>query len=112
MAEEMRPASPRQAPDPAHSYERSDPDREAGMGDLDQERHTPTNRPDDSGDTVRNKSQPDRQLNAHETLDARATERADRGPDHSMMEEEPLDDAPTNIHDPRQKRQPRTGGKG
>lgn len=35
-------------------------------------------------------------------------------PDHSMFEEEPdgWDMAPTDIHDPRQQRHPRTEGKG
>ena len=34
MAEQMRPSSPQQAPNPAHSYERSDPNRESGMGRM------------------------------------------------------------------------------
>src|ERR1700744_3973832 len=34
MAEQMRPASNKDAPDPSNSYERSHPEREAGMGKL------------------------------------------------------------------------------
>ena len=34
-AEENRPASPQQAPDPSDNYERSHPEHEAGMGRLD-----------------------------------------------------------------------------
>jgi len=113
MAEQMRPTSPNQAPNPAHSYERTDPHRESGQGRLDNDKTTPTARPDQQNDTVKNKSQPDRQLNAHEGLDSRAKAAAGAQPDHSMHEEEPLDDqAPQDIHNSREKRHPRTAGKG
>jgi hypothetical protein len=112
MPEEMRPASSKQAPNPAHSYERSDPNREAGMGKLDAEKMSPDARPDQPAGTVKNKSQPDRQLNAQETLDARAKNSANPQPDHSMHEEESLDEAPQDIHNPRDQRHPRVGGKG
>ena len=117
MAEQMRPASPQQAPDPANSYERSNPGREAGQGRLDNnDKATPTNEPDRIGQAVTNKQDPTRQLNAHDAVNQRG-EPAGQGveqPDHSMKDEEPLgwDQAPTDIHDKRQQRHPRREGKG
>lgn len=130
MAEQMRPASNAEAPDPSSSYERSHPDREAGMGRLDNNKATPTDSPDHIEQAVGNKQDGSRQINAHETENRRADSeptaappdraRPDRSmpdhsmPDHSMKEEEPMgwDQAPTNIHDPQRQRQPRTEGKG
>ena len=115
MAEQMRPASPKDAPDPAHSYERSDPEREAGMGRLDTNKAVPTNRPDQMDDVVRNKQDPARQINAEDVTDERTARKpAPVQPDHSMHDEEPdgWDQAPTDIKHPSQKRHPRTGGKG
>jgi hypothetical protein len=102
MAEEMRPASKQQAPDPATSYERAKPEKEAGMGRLDNNKSVPTDRPDQSEDAVKNKQDPTHQINAQDQ------------PDHSMHEEEPTgeDQAPTDIHNPRMKRHPRTEGRG
>ena len=110
MAEQMRPSSKKDAPDPAHSYERADPNWEAGAGRLDNNISTPTSRPDQIQETAPNRSDPERQINAEEGL--RAGERRD--PDHSMFEEEPTgaDLAPQDIQDPRRQRHPRTGGKG
>src|SRR5678815_5084102 len=99
MAEQMRPASPQQAPDPSNNYERAHPENEAGMGRMDNNDSTPAKRPDQPQETVRNR-QESRQINAHEQ------------PDHSMNEEEPLDEYPTDIHNPRHRRHPRTEGKG
>ena len=116
MAEQMRPASPQQAPNPAHNYERSDPNREAGMGRLDNNKATPTDAPDRQAETVRNKQDPTRQINADDSVHQRggSPEGAVEQPDHSMKDEEPLgwDQAPTDIDDNRQKRHPRTEGKG
>ena len=108
-------------PDPSDSYERSHPEHEAGMGRLDSPKSTPTQRPDRQEQSVPNR-QPQRQLNADDVTDARADGKEDptaRGPapnqpDHSMHDEEPdgWDQAPTDIHDPQQKRHPRTEGKG
>jgi hypothetical protein len=67
MAEQMRPASKEQAPDPSHAYERSHPSREAGMGRLDNNKATPADQPDATHQAVGNKSQPDRQINAEDT---------------------------------------------
>jgi hypothetical protein len=110
MAEQMRPSSPQQAPNPAHSYERSDPNREAGMGRLDNNESTPTKRQDQIQETAPNRSDPTRQINAEETIKAGEH----REPDHSMFDEEPTDSdlSPQDIDDPRRKRHPRTGGKG
>jgi hypothetical protein len=110
MAEQMRPSSKKDAPNPAHSYERTDPNRESGAGRLDADITTPTNRPDQIQESPGNRSDPTRQLNAEEGL--RAGERRDPG--HSMFEDEPTDAdlAPHDIQNPRRKRNPRTGGKG
>lgn len=104
MAEQMRPASPQQAPDPSDSYERSHPGRQAGMGRLDNNKAVPTDAPDQNQQPVRNKQDPTRQINAQDV----------EQPDHSMMDEEPLgwDQAPSDIHDPTKQRHPRREGKG
>ena len=117
MAEQMRPASPQQAPDPANSYERANPGREAGQGRLDNNKATPTNEPDRQDQTVKNKQDPTRQINAHDAVNQRGgpTEGGvSEQPDHSMKDEEPLgsDQAPTDIHDNRQQRHPGREGKG
>ena len=133
MAEEMRPASPEQAPDPSDNYERSHPEHEAGMGRLDNNKATPAPQPSGDQESAKNRQEP-RQINAHEVTDGRATgddkEHLDQArpgdaasrhgrtaperPNHSMHDEEPdgWDQAPTDIHDPRQKRHPRTEGRG
>jgi hypothetical protein len=110
MAEQMRPASKQDAPDPANSYERAKPQNESGMGRLDNNKSTPTNTPDQQEESVGNRQQSDRQINAQETTGRAAPEQ----PDHSMKDEEPdgWDQAPTDIHDNRQKRHPRQEGKG
>jgi hypothetical protein len=110
MAEQMRPASKESAPNPAHSYERSDPNREAGQGRLDTDKTTPVQQPDKIQESAPNRSDPSRQVNAHEVI--KGGER--REPDHSMFDEETTDPelAPQDIKDPRRQRQPRTGGKG
>ena len=113
MAEQMRPSSPNKAPDPASGYGREKPHKEAGMGRLDNNVSTPTNQPDQPHQAVKNRQEP-RQVNAHETDDQRAARQpGQQQPDHSMHDEEGLDEQyPKNIVDPRQKRQPRVGGKG
>jgi hypothetical protein len=110
MAEQMRPSSKQDAPNPAHSYERADPNREAGQGSLEKVEPDPTQQPDKIQETPQNRSDPRRQLNAQEVI--KGAER--NQPDHSMFEDEPTDPdlAPQDIHDPRRQRQPRTGGKG
>ena len=65
-APQNRPASPAEAPNPARSYERAHPDDESGMGRLDNNDATPTDRPDQINQTVRNRQDPKRQINAHD----------------------------------------------
>ncbi len=96
----------RPAPDPADSYERSRPEQQPGMGRLDNNQAVPEASPDREQQAVTNRQDPTRQVNAQNDLPAQ--------PDHSMMEEEPAgwDQTPTDIHDRRMKRHPRTEGKG
>ena len=114
--EQMRPASPEQAPDPATNYERARPEKEAGMGRLDNDKPTPQEQPDDMQQSVKNRQDPNRQTNAANSTDQRkgASPNQPEQPDHSMLDEEPLgwDQAPTDIKDPKQKRHPRKEGKG
>ena len=113
MAEQMRPSSPQQAPDPANSYERSNPGREAGMGRLDNNKATPTDAPDRQHQAVTHRQDPARQKNAHDETDQRGGPAVEQ-PDHSMKDEEPLgwDQTPTESTDPRNQRHPRREGKG
>jgi hypothetical protein len=113
MADQMRPASPQQAPDPSTNYERSHPGREAGMGRMDNNKAVPERSPDQSEQAASNRKDPTRQVNAQDTVNQRGGPPAVQ-PDHSMKDEEPLgwDQAPTDIHDPERQRQPRTEGKG
>ena len=87
MAEQMRPSSKQDAPNPAHSYERTDPNREAGQGSLEKIEPDPTNKRDQIQETPHNRSDPQRQLNAEEVI--KGAER--NQPDHSMFDEEPTD---------------------
>jgi hypothetical protein len=117
-AEQNRPASPQQAPDPANNYERAHPENEAGMGRLDNNKAVPEASPDRQEQAVTNKQDPRRQINAQDTINPRGEAPqeppAPEQPDHSMHEEEPdgWDQAPTDISDNRQKRHPRTEGRG
>jgi hypothetical protein len=70
MAEQMKPASKELAPDTATSYERAKPEKEAGMGRLDNEKAVPTNSPDEMINAVINK-QMQRQINAEHADDER-----------------------------------------
>src|SRR5215213_6452753 len=113
-----RPATPAQAPDPATNYERAKPEKEAGMGRLDSPigRSIPHDDPDDMNRAVNNAQPGDRQINAHDDAGGAGvgpgSGPAAVQPDHSMRDEEPTgwDQAPTDIQDPAQKRQPRVGG--
>ena len=116
MADQSTPAERSQAPDPARTYERAKPESESGMGRLDNNNATPARAPDRMPDAVKNQQDPQRQINAEDVVDDRARRRPapPRQPDHSMKEEEPdgWDQAPSDIHDPRQQRHPRREGKG
>ena len=113
MAEQNRPASPQQAPDPTSSYERDHPGGEAGIGRRDNNKAVPEPSPDEQDNAVSNRQDPTRQVNAQDVVNQRGGA-APVQPDHSMKDEEPLgwDMAPTDIHDPERQRQPRTEGKG
>jgi hypothetical protein len=113
MAEQMRPSSPEQAPDPANNYERANPGREAGMGRLDNNKSTPTNAPDRQQQAVTNKQDGSRQKNAHDEVNQRGGP-VEGQPEQSMKDEEPMgwDQAPTDIQNPRDQRHPRHEGKG
>ena len=68
-AEQNRPASPKDAPDPSDSYERSHPENEAGMGRLDNNGDaTPSKVPDRQNQTVSNVQDPSRQINAEDDV--------------------------------------------
>jgi hypothetical protein len=127
--EQMRPASPEQAPDPARAYERAKPEAEAGMGSLKNSSPdaTPTRRPDEVEAAVRNREPGSRQINSEDAANTRLkpTQAPGNAPDkdrlpppepvdHSMLDEEPdgWDQAPQEIQNPRRKRHPRTEGKG
>lgn len=122
-ASEREPGTNHIAPDPAASYGREKPEAESGQGRLDRDPTDPATKPDQEDAAVINR-QPLRQINADDELDTRDDKRtADHPietrpghdqPDHSLFDEEPRgeDLAPTDIHDPRQRRHPRTEGKG
>src|SRR4051812_23805528 len=102
MAEQMRPASPQAAPDPARSYGREKPGAEAGLGRLDTNNDAiPAQHPDKMEQAVGNKQDPTRQLNAHDVVSQRRAGNDPAQPDHSMKDEEPMgwDQAPTDIDD-------------
>lgn len=117
---QMRPASKELAPDPATVYERAKPEKEAGMGRLDNNVATPERSPDKIDQAVIQKQDPDRQINAEDQMNERNAGPADGTkinppqPEQSLPEEEPLgwDQAPQDIHDSRYQRQPKTEGKG
>lgn len=120
MQNRNQPSEPNKAPDPSDSYERSHPEHESGMGRLDNNDSTPTERPDEQRDSVPNRQEPDRQINAQESEDDRSGRPLTgnlpppEAVDHTMNDEEPLgwDQAPQGAQDPRHARQPRQEGKG
>lgn len=72
MAEQNRPASKELAPDTATTYERAKPEKEAGMGRLDNNRGTPTDSRDQIEQAVKNKQNPENQVNAEDVVNGRA----------------------------------------
>lgn len=72
MNEQNRPASDELAPDPATSYERAKPEKEAGMGRLDNNKGTPTNKPDSMEKVAGNKQNPENQINGEDVVDGSA----------------------------------------
>lgn len=71
MAEQMRPASPEQAPDPSHNYERSHPGRESASGGLDKAKAVPQRTEDKSKHSVPNANDGTRQINADDAANQR-----------------------------------------
>ena len=115
MTDQNHPLSPHEAPDPSYAYERAHPAREAGMGRLNNNIATPTDQPDDQVKSVTNRQDPSGQINAHDDVINQSKSRPlQPPPGHSMHEEEPdgWDLAPLDIQNPREKRHPRTEGKG
>jgi hypothetical protein len=118
MADQTHPADPKQAQDPSFAYERSHPEREAGMGRLDNNPATPANQPERGDRAVPNR-QPPRGVNADDVTDERSTGRDPTNPDArepggTMYDEEPLgeDQRPGSARDPRDQQYPRTGSRG
>lgn len=71
MAEQMRPASPEQAPDPSHNYERSHPGRESASGGLDKARAVPQRTENKSEKAIPNAKDGTRQINAQDASNQR-----------------------------------------
>jgi hypothetical protein len=69
---QIRPLSPTQAPDPASVYERAKPEKESGMGRMDNNVSTPERSADKMERAVSNK-QPLRQINTHDVVNERAS---------------------------------------
>ena len=85
MAEQPRPLSKEQAPEPANSYERADPKRESGAGRLTNNTNaTPTPSADKISESVTNAQDGSKQLNAQEA----ATTSVD--PDRTAADNESL----------------------
>ena len=76
MAEQMRPASEELAPDTARIYERAQPEKESGMGRLDNNKAIPARSRDKIEEAVPNKQEL-RQINAEETEDDRRARELD-----------------------------------
>ena len=124
MPQKRQGNSEQNAPDPASSYERAKPEKQSGMGRLDNNKATPSRSADRVKQAVKNK-QSNRQINSEDSTDQRAEGRpsssgtkgenpAPKQPDHSMKDEEPLgwDQAPTEKQPTRNKRHPRKEGRG
>ena len=72
MAQRTRPLTDDSAPDTATVYERAKPEKEAGMGRLDNNADaTPTPCPDSVEKAVSNKQVPEHQINAEDIVDGR-----------------------------------------
>ncbi len=67
MPEKIQPSANVQAPNPAHTYERTDPKRESGAGRLTNNSNaTPTDRADKMAAAMHNAHDGSKQLNAQE----------------------------------------------
>ncbi|HZZ42113.1 MAG TPA: hypothetical protein VFE58_04185 [Tepidisphaeraceae bacterium] len=122
-ATEKEAGTGREGPDTDAVYGRDDPAKESGQGRLDNNKAIPERRADKPEQAVPQR-QGLRQINAEDEVHREGTRMAreplevdmDRAeqPDHSLLDEEPQgeDLMPTDIRDPRQRRHPRTEGKG
>ena len=72
MPDQHRPLSKEQAPDTARVYERAQPEKEGGMGRLDNNKATPAEGADGIEDSVQNKQNPQSQLNGEDSVEKRA----------------------------------------
>ena len=71
MADQPHPLNKENAPNPAHTYERTDPKRESGAGRLTNNTNaTPTSGPDKMADAVHHAQDGSKQLNAEEAATA------------------------------------------
>jgi hypothetical protein len=110
MPEQMRPASKELAPDPSDNYERSHPEHEAGMGRLDNNaKATPTKRPDQMPDAVKNAQDGSKQINAHNDINQqrRATVEPEKDPDEPLGWQQP----PKKVEYPRDQPESLEGGR-
>jgi hypothetical protein len=131
MAETRDTSHPVTPPQTERSYERAIPEAEAGMGRLENNESTPTERPDELPGTVRNAHNPNPrdQEEGHQILrnQQRARQTGDSDiairkpdepimpqPDHSMHEEEPLgwDQRPQEATPDERRKHPRPDGIG
>lgn len=113
--DQSHPTPPVQAPDPAHNYERSKPERESPAGGLDQASPPTHAHPDKAGPESTSGKHTNRPTADSGELSTSVQPTANPGQvQHSMRDEEPTgwDLAPTDIHDPKAKRHSRTEGKG
>lgn len=94
--QQMRPASPAQAPDTARVYERAKPEKEAGMGRLDNNKFAPAPCEDKMEHAVTNK-QPNRQINSEDVVNGRAGNPAQGASIDRDEPEEPTDDAMDDV---------------
>ncbi|MFT3789180.1 MAG: hypothetical protein QM770_23885 [Tepidisphaeraceae bacterium] len=102
----MADIPPKNAPDPARNYERADPRNESPEGTLDHKATSPNVRPDRGEQAV-----PNRQKTDHDA-DRPLTPENEIAGDMHTEEPEGWDQAPQDIHDPKQQRHPRPDGVG
>ncbi len=74
MAEQRRPSTKNNAPDPATHFDRSKPENEAGMGRLDNDKTIPAHSRDKMDQAVKNKQDPTHQINGEDVMNRSAKE--------------------------------------
>lgn len=73
---------PKPAPDPSDIYERAHPEHESGFGRLDSDEFEAAESPDAIEQTIKNRQDGSRQVNAHELADGRAAEKLPPDAEH------------------------------